>query len=181
MEIIPGILEKDWDGIAEKLSLVRPFAKTVHIDLIDGRFVDNLTHLDPEAFAPLADDFFLELHMMVEEPIEYVARWAKAGFRRFLGHIEQMSDQAAFVAEAERFGEVGLALDGPTPVSRIEVPLVDLDALLIYTSWQTTMHARLISAPTHPCISPGILSLSKPELQITNVTTGLSGTRIILS
>ena len=113
---------------------MRPFAKTLHVDLIDGKFVDNATHLDPARFTPFAKEFFLELHMMVNEPIEYLDTWAAAGFRRFLGHIEQMSDQAAFIARGERLGEVGLALDGPTPVSRIEVPFQDLDVLLVYTS-----------------------------------------------
>ncbi len=134
MEIIPGILEKNWEAIAEKIELVRPFAKTIHIDLIDGKFVNHATHLDPTLFTSIAADFFLELHMMVDEPIGYLEAWAKAGFRRFLGHVESMSDQAAFVAKGQLLGEVGLALDGPTPVSRITVPLSDLDVLLIYTS-----------------------------------------------
>lgn len=133
-EIIPGILEASWPEIEKKLVAVRSFAKTVHVDLIDGVFAKNTTFQDPEAFLPFADDLFLEVHMMVAEPIEYLDRWAKAGFRRFLGHIEKMSDQAAFVAKAERWGEVGLALDGPTPITQIKVPLVDLDCLLIYTS-----------------------------------------------
>lgn len=133
-EIIPGILEATWPEIEKKLLEVRSFANTVHVDLIDGTFAGNTTLQDPEAFLPFADNFFLELHMMVAEPVRYLDRWAKAGFRRFLGHVERMSDQAAFVAKAEQLGEVGLALDGPTPVTKIEVSLADLDCLMIYTS-----------------------------------------------
>jgi len=132
-EIIPGILEKDWSAIEEKFKQIRSFAKTVHIDLIDGKFASNTTFLDPQPFVQYSKDFFLELHLMVEDPIDYLEPFAKAGFRRFLGHIEKMPDQIAFLAKAEHLGEVGLAVDGPTPLDLLQVSLADLDALLLFT------------------------------------------------
>lgn len=133
-EIIPGILEQEWEKIEKKILQVKPFAKTLHVDIIDGIFAPNTTFLDPEPFKKYSQEFLLELHMMVEEPIDYLDRFAAAGFRRFLGHIEMMSDQAAFVTKAGEYGEVGLALDGPTAVESITVPLIDLDCMLCYTS-----------------------------------------------
>lgn len=132
-EIIPGILEKDWSEIERKIEIVRPFAKSLHIDLIDGKFAPTTTFLDPKPFAKYSQDFFLELHMMVENPIQYLKSFAEAGFKRFLGHIEQMPDQAEFVAQAQLLGEVGLAIDGPTDLSAIKVPLSDLDSILVMT------------------------------------------------
>lgn len=132
-EIIPGILEKDWSAIEQKLELFKPFAKSVHIDLIDGKFAPNTTFADPKPFAKYAKDFNLELHMMVEDPIQYIKPWADAGFRRFIGHIEKMPDQAAFVAGAQLWGEVGLALDKETPRENLKVSLEDLDTVLIMT------------------------------------------------
>lgn len=132
-EILPGILEKEWEPIERKIELVLPFAKAVHVDILDGKFAPNTTFLDPKPFAKYADKVLLELHMMVEEPINYLDSWAAAGFRRFLGHIEHMSDQAAFVAKAEQLGEVGLAIDGPTPISQVKVPYQDLDCVLVMT------------------------------------------------
>jgi len=132
-EVIPGILEKEWDSIEKKIKLVFPFARTVHIDLLDGEFAPNSTFLDPKPFKKYSDDIFLELHMMVDNPVEYLKPWADAGFKRFIGHIEKMPDQAEFVTQAKLFGEVGLALDGPTPLEELKVPLEDLDNLLFMT------------------------------------------------
>lgn len=133
IEIIPGILEKEWKEIERKIELVSPFAKTLHIDIIDGKFAPNLTFLDPEPFVKYKDRFLLELHMMVEEPINYLKPYAKAGFKRFLGHVEKMSDQVEFVAQGQLLGEVGLAIDGNTSVDAIQVSLSDLDVLLVMT------------------------------------------------
>ncbi len=133
MEIIPGILEKDWSEIAKRLEIAKSFAKVIHVDIIDGKFVPNATFLDPMPFSKYSQELFLEVHMMVENPIQYLESFAKAGFKRFLGHIEQMPSQEEFVAKAETFGEVGLAVDGPTDLQQIKVPFSDLDAVLIYT------------------------------------------------
>lgn len=133
MEIIPGILEKDWVEIEKKISLARQFSKTIHIDIIDGKFSPNTTFLDPLPFTPYTKDILFEAHLMVDEPIEHLKPFADAGFRRFLGHIEKMSDQVEFVAQAQLLGEVGLVIDTSTPIDVLEVPLDDLDCLLIMT------------------------------------------------
>ena len=130
-EIIPGILEKDWAEIERKINLVKSFAKSIHIDIIDGKFAPNTTFLDPKPFAKYANEIFLEAHLMVDEPIQYLKPFADAGFKRFIGHIEKMSDQVEFVAQGQLLGEVGLAIDGPTPLESMKVPPDDLDCILI--------------------------------------------------
>lgn len=133
-EVIPGILEKEWSEIEKKLELLKPFAKTVHIDIIDGKFADNITFLDPAPFKKYEDDFLLELHMMVEDPLQYLKPWADAGFQRFLGHVEKMPDPVEFISQGQLLGAVGLALDGPTSLETIgTINLNDLDCLLIMT------------------------------------------------
>ncbi|MBI4079283.1 MAG: hypothetical protein HY429_03245 [Candidatus Levybacteria bacterium] len=132
-EVVPGVLEKTWEEVEAKIQLLAPFAKTIHIDIADGIATNNVTFLDPLPFAKYKDQFFLELHMMVKEPIDYLKPFAAAGFQRFLGHVELMSDQVAFIADGQLLGEVGLALDGPTSIDSIRVPYEDLDAILIYT------------------------------------------------
>lgn len=129
-KIIPGILEHDWTEIEKKIEVAKNFTDTIHIDLIDGKFVQNSTFLDPRPFEKYKD-LNLELHLMVEEPIIYLKPFAKVGFKRFLGHIEKMSNQAEFVAEGQLLGEVGLAVDLATPVSAIKVNLDDLDVVLL--------------------------------------------------
>lgn len=133
LEIIPGILEKDWDSIEEKLEEIKSFTSIVHIDIIDGKFAPRSTFLDPSPFKRYSEDIFLELHMMVDNPIEFLEPWANVGVKRFLGHIEKMDDQAKFITAAQSFGEAGLAIDGGTSLDAINVDYEKLDALLIMT------------------------------------------------
>lgn len=134
MEIIPGVLEKTWDEIEQRIEILSPFTKILHIDIADGIAANNTTFLDPVPFAKYKDIFFLEVHMMVEEPIKYLKPFAAAGFKRFIGHVEKMSDQAEFIAQGQLLGEVGLALDGPTPLEAIKVEFDDLDVVHCYVS-----------------------------------------------
>lgn len=133
IEIIPGILEKEWSEIEKKIKIIKPFAKTIHIDLLDGKFAPNTTFLDPKPFAKYSQDIFFELHMMVDNPEQYIKPFADAGFKRFIGQIENMPDIASFVAEGQLWGEVGLALDGQSGIETITVPYEDLDFLFVMT------------------------------------------------
>lgn len=134
-EIIPspGTQDREWAVIEKKIELVKPFVQTIHIDICDGKFAPNQTFANPEPFKKYTKDIFFEVHLMVEEPATHLKRWAAAGFRRFIGQIEKMSDQAAFIADAQLLGEAGLALDGPTPLEHLKIPYEDLDVVLFYT------------------------------------------------
>ena len=133
-EVIPGLgPQNEWREIERRIEIVKPFAKTIHVDIIDGKFAPNTTFLDPTPFAAFTKGIFFELHMMVENPIAYLMPFADVGFKRFLGHIEKMPDQEEFVAQGQLLGEVGLAVDGPTPLDAIKVPYQDLDEVLIMT------------------------------------------------
>jgi len=130
-EVIPGILEKDWPAIEEKIRTYLTFVNKIHVDFIDGKFVANTTCMDFAKFLPYSQNFFLEAHLMAEEPINYLKPLSQAGFKRFVGHIEKMSDQTEFVVKAQEFGEVGLAVDFKTPLEEIKVAYEDLDTVLI--------------------------------------------------
>lgn len=129
--IIPAILEKDWVEIKKKLENCKQFASSVHIDFIDGEFSDNKSFLEFEPFKDYRQEFDLEAHLMVNEPINYIEKLADAGFNTFVGHIEKMNDQVEFVAKAENFGAVALALDLNTSIEEINVNLDDLDQILL--------------------------------------------------
>jgi ribulose-phosphate 3-epimerase len=134
-EIIPspGTENKEWSDIEKKVDLIRPFAKTIHIDVVDGIYSPNTTFADPTDFAKITKEFTCEIHLMVEEPINHLKKWADVGFQRFIGQIEKMSNQEEFVAEAQLLGEVVLALDKQSDVDALQVPLDDLDGLLVMT------------------------------------------------
>ena len=129
--IIPGILEKDWTEIERNLAVIRPFSKTVHIDFLDGKFCEESSFIDLNSFIKYKDDFFMEAHLMVNNPTQYIRQLAAVGFKRFIGHIEKMEDIDEFIAEGQIFGEVGLAIDSPTSIDLINVPFDDLDCVLL--------------------------------------------------
>jgi len=129
----PGTENKDFSEFEKKIESVRPFAKAIHIDVVDGKFAPNSTFSDPKPFAKYTKDFLFEIHLMVEEPVSHLKAWADAGFGRFIGQIEQMSDQVEFVAQAQLLGEAVLAIDGKTPLDHLTVPYEDLDGILIMT------------------------------------------------
>lgn len=134
LEIVPAILEENWQEIEKKINLVKPFAKTIQIDVVDGKFAPYKTFLDPRPFAKYSKDYLLEVHLMVENPMTYLKPFAEAGFKRFIGHVEslsQLADQEEFVAQGQLLGEIGLAIDVSTDINSVKVPLNDLDCLLI--------------------------------------------------
>lgn len=130
-KIIPGILEKSWEDIEKEINILKTFSSKIHIDIIDGKFAKNLTFLDPTPFSKYSKELTFEAHLMVEEPINYLESFAKAGFKKFIGHIEKMASQEDFVAEAELLGEVSLALDLPTPLDLITTSFEDLDSVFL--------------------------------------------------
>ncbi|MCL5019826.1 MAG: hypothetical protein M1426_05110 [Patescibacteria group bacterium] len=132
-EIIPGILEKDFAEIEKKIELVRGFSKTIHVDVIDGKFAPNTTFLAPKSFEKYTKDLLFEVHLMVEEPINFLDSFAAAGFKRFIGQVEKMSSQEDFVAKGELLGEVGLALDAETPLESLKADYENLDCILVMT------------------------------------------------
>lgn len=135
IEIIPspGTQIPDWKTMEQKIQMVLPFVKKIHIDLLDGKFAPNTTSLDAAPFTAYTKDILFEAHLMVEDPLQYLDTFAKAGFKRFIGQVEKMPDVAAFVAKAESLGEVGLAVDTPTAVDSILPYIEDLDFVLVMT------------------------------------------------
>lgn len=145
-EIIPspGTENKNWEEIDKKIDSVKSFAKTIHIDVIDGVYVGNKTFSDPAPFGKYTNKsktgqieggsgLIFEVHLMVDNPIQYIKPFSDAGFQRFIGQIEKMPSQEEFVAQAQMYGEAVLALDKQSPAETLNVSLEDLDAVLVMT------------------------------------------------
>lgn len=130
-DIIPGILEKDFAEIEKKLAIIKSFSKKVHIDFLDGKFSPEVSFMDFPQFSKYKNDFFMEAHLMVEDPSQYVKQLASAGFKRFLGQVEKMENLEEFIAEGQIFGEVGLALDIHTLIDVIDISFDDIDTILL--------------------------------------------------
>ncbi len=129
--VIPGVLERNWEEIEKKLEIFKIFSNKVHIDVIDKAFGGEEIVLDLAPFSKYKDQLVMEIHLMVNEPINYLKTFYSVGFKRFIGQVEYMGDQAEFVARGELYGEVGLALDLDSSMEKIKVPFEDLDLVHI--------------------------------------------------
>lgn len=131
IDVIPSILEKDFSEIERKLKLVAPYAPWVQIDFADGTLFPNQTFLKIEEFKELTKIASLEAHLMVANPEKYIQPLVAAGFKRLIAQVEA-HDPRLFLEEAHfESVEVGLAIDGPTPIEQVEPFLEELDFILI--------------------------------------------------
>lgn len=131
IEVIPAILEKDFDILEKKIHLVENFVEWVQIDIADESLVANSTFLDATKFAGLKTPVKFELHMMVKDPLRYLENFYKAGFKRFFAHVEGDFVED-YIATCYKLGvEIGLAIDGPTPFESIQNYLDNIDAVLV--------------------------------------------------
>ncbi len=131
VEIIPAILENNFSEIEKKIRSVESLVEWAQIDLLDGTLMPNSTFADPAPFATLKTPVKLELHLMVKDPLRYLARFANAGFKRFFAHVEgdYVDD---YIIECNRLGvEVGLAIDGATQFEKIHKYIINLDVVLV--------------------------------------------------
>jgi ribulose-phosphate 3-epimerase len=130
-EIIPAILEKEFAEIEKKIRLVEGLVSWVQIDILDSTLMNNVTFSDPAPFSSLRTPIKLELHLMVKDPLIYLPGFAKAGFKRFFAHIEGEHVEEYIETCLKYDVEVGLAIDGLTPVEKIKKYLADIDSVLV--------------------------------------------------
>jgi ribulose-phosphate 3-epimerase len=131
VEIIPGILEKEWEMIEERLRLVVGLVDWIQIDFADNTMVPNTTFLDFARFAPYAKQISLEAHLMAASPEKYIKSLADAGFKRLIAHVEA-HDLRVFLDQVKyEHVEVGIAIDGPTEFEVVEPFLEEADFVLV--------------------------------------------------
>lgn len=128
----PSLLSADLANIAvESSRMMRNGADFLHFDIMDGHFAPNLT-FGPPVLKSLRKhtDAFIDCHMMVSDPAQWVEPMALAGADSFTFHVEATSAPVALIAQiraASRPMRVGVAIKPGTPLEALEglVPLVD--------------------------------------------------------
>ena len=134
VRIAPSVLSTDLGRLAEQLAEAKAGgADWLHVDVMDGRFVPNLTFGAPliKALRKLSD-LPLDVHLMVVEPERYIAEYADLGCRVFTFHPEAtVHVQRHLAMVRERGMSAGLALNPSTPLSAVDEVVGDLDLLLI--------------------------------------------------
>jgi ribulose-phosphate 3-epimerase len=134
--ISASILNADFASLgAEVERAANGGVDSIHLDVMDGHFVDNLT-MGPvvvEAVRPRTELPF-HAHLMISNPLAYAERFAEAGSDLIVFHVEAGDDPAAVITEVERAGKrPGIALNPETDASAVLPWLERIDLLLVMT------------------------------------------------
>ncbi|HEY1110518.1 MAG TPA: ribulose-phosphate 3-epimerase [Opitutaceae bacterium] len=133
----PSILAGDHANLAASAQFVQHLGVTwIHLDLMDGHFVPNLT-FGPETLSALrraGSKLFFDTHLMLSEPHKYVEAFAKAGADLISIHIEPTYDHAATLKRIRELGcQNGIVINPGTPASAIEHLIDQVDLVLVMT------------------------------------------------
>ncbi|AHD06058.1 ribulose-phosphate 3-epimerase [Paenibacillus larvae] len=136
VNIAPSILSADFSKLGQEIAEVeRGGADWIHVDVMDGHFVPNLT-LGPlivEAIRPHTK-LPLDVHLMIENPDQYIPAFAKAGADWISVHVEACRHLHRTLHLIKELGvKAGVVLNPATPLEMVEHVLGDLDMVLLMT------------------------------------------------
>lgn len=134
IKISPSILSADFSRLGEDVQAVdRAGADYIHIDVMDGHFVPNITigPLVVDALRKVTDKP-LDVHLMIENPDLYIPEFAKAGADIITVHQEAVPHLHRTIQLIKSLGKkAGVSLNPGTPVETLDVVLDDLDLVLV--------------------------------------------------
>jgi len=131
IEVAPSILSADFARLADEIAVIESAGvKIVHLDVMDGHFVPNIT-IGPPVIAKLRrhSSLAFDSHLMISEPGKYIEAFAKAGVDNITFHIEVVDEPEAMIERIRDLGcTAGITLNPDTPVEAIEkvAPLCDM-------------------------------------------------------
>lgn len=134
VKIAPSILSADFSKLGEEiLAVEKGGADYIHIDVMDGHFVPNITigPLIVEAIRPITK-LPLDVHLMIENPDQYIEAFAKAGADYITVHVEACRHLHRTIQNIKSFGiKAGVVLNPATPVESIQHIIGEIDMVLL--------------------------------------------------
>ncbi len=131
IEVVPSILSADFAKLADEIAVVESAGvKMVHLDVMDGHFVPNIT-IGPPVIAKLRkySKLVFDSHLMISEPDKYIEHFVEAGANHITFHIEVADEPEKLIDKLHKLGcTAGICLNPETPVEQIEkiAPLCDM-------------------------------------------------------
>ncbi|WML43660.1 ribulose-phosphate 3-epimerase [Neobacillus sp. PS3-40] len=134
VKIAPSILSADFSKLAEEIIEVETGgADYIHVDVMDGHFVPNITigPLVVKAIRPITK-LPLDVHLMIENPDQYIQAFAEAGADYITVHVEACIHLHRTIHYIKSFGvKAGVVLNPATPIETIQHIIGDIDMVLL--------------------------------------------------
>ena len=132
VDIAPSMLGADFGRMREAAEMVGPHSAYLHMDVMDGHFVPNLT-MGPDLVKSLDGIAPLDVHLMVTDPIDFIEDFRDAGAEIISVHVEANNPLKALESIKKNNMKAGIALNPSTPEISIE-PFIDLADLILVMS-----------------------------------------------
>ena len=133
--LCPSILSADFARLGEQVSMVGDYADVIHVDVMDGHYVPNLT-IGPMVVSAIKPytKLPLDVHLMVSEPLQWIEPFAKAGADTLVVHAEACAHMLRALDQIKAQGcSAGVVINPGTPISVLEEFLPYIDLVLLMT------------------------------------------------